>query len=165
MGGNRRQRASKQELEEAAWALSREGRHVEACAFFERRAALSPENPMIWNDLGNEYAAAGQFQKAMLTLTRAHALAPEYPLPLYNLGKHALDRCQALRAEGAAKIEIDSLLVDAINWLNASLDRDPENADCHRNIAIAYGLIQDAESAGEHMMEAVRLNRTGATAS
>jgi tetratricopeptide (TPR) repeat protein len=152
-------RVTKSSLENMALQLSKEGRHSEACEMFEKRVALSPDNPMIWNDLGNEYAAAGQFEKAISALKRGHAAYPDYPLPLYNLGKHTLDRCQELQNAGVAdQAQVHTMASEAIRYFNACLERDPGNADCHRNIAIAYRMIRDTEAAGAHMMEALRLN-------
>ena len=154
---------AKLELEEEAWRLSKEGKHREACEVFERRVALSPDNPMIWNDLGNEYAAAGELDKALLALKRAHEVFPAYPLPLYNLGKYTLDRCQELQKElqndgPSAQARLQELAAEAISYFKQSLELDPDNAACHQNIAIAYALAQDAEKARVHTMEALRLD-------
>ena len=145
-------------LEEKALRLSKAGMHVEACQAFEQRAALSPTNPMIWNDLGNEYAAAGQIDKAISALKRARELDSSFPLPLYNLGVHTLNRCVELKRAGVAtKAEIQAMAEEAIGYFNASLEKDPDNAACHQNIATAYGLTKDARSASAHAMEALRL--------
>jgi Flp pilus assembly protein TadD len=61
------------------------GMHAEAAEVLVERARLSPGNPMIWNDLGVEYMAAGQPDEATAAFTRAHKVFPQYPLPLYNL--------------------------------------------------------------------------------
>jgi len=154
---------AKLELEEEAWRLSKEGKHREACEVFERRVALSPDNPMIWNDLGNEYAAAGELDKALLALKRAHEVFPAYPLPLYNLGKYTLDRCAEVQlelqeADPSAQARLREMAAEAIGYFKLSLERDPENAACHQNLAIAYALIEDAERAEVHTMEALRLD-------
>lgn len=155
--------STKLELEQTAWSLSKAGKHREACEVFERRVALSPDNPMIWNDLGNEYAAAGELDKALSALKRAHEVFPAYPLPLYNLGKYTLDRCQELQKElehddPSAQARLQELAAEAIGYFNQSLERDPDNAACHQNIAIAYALAQDAEKAEVHTREALRLD-------
>ncbi|HEY5380908.1 MAG TPA: tetratricopeptide repeat protein [Acidobacteriaceae bacterium] len=150
---------AKLELEETAWRLSKEGKHREACEVFERRVALSPDNPMIWNDLGNEYAAAGEMDKALAALKRAHEVFPAYPLPLYNLGKYTLDRCAELQQAGSsAKARLHDLAAEAIGYFKQSLERDPDNAACHQNLAIAYALTDDADKARAHTMEALRLD-------
>jgi Flp pilus assembly protein TadD len=155
--------STKLELEQTAWNLSQEGKHREACEVFERRVALSPDNPMIWNDLGNEYAAAGELDKALAALKRAHEVFPAYPLPLYNLGKYMLDRCHELQqefqeADSSAQTRLQELAAEAIGYFKQSLERDPDNAACHQNLAIAYALAEDAEKARAHTMEASRLD-------
>src|ERR1700743_2533433 len=82
----------KLELEKAARRFSAFGMHVEACEVLEQRASLSPENPLIWNDLGVQRAAAGQSSEAMIAFQRALEVFPEYPAALYNLGKLSFDR-------------------------------------------------------------------------
>ena len=111
---------------------------------------------MIWNDLGNEYAAAGDLTKAMSALQRAHAVDPDYPLPLYNLGKHILDRYRELAGSGTNE---PGMLAEAIDYFCRSLGKDPNNADCHRNLAIAYQAAGDTLKASTHVMEALRLGR------
>lgn len=114
---------------------------------------------MIWNDLGNEYAAAGEMDKALAALKRAHEVFPAYPLPLYNLGKYTLDRCAELQQAGSsAKARLHDLAAEAIGYFKQSLERDPDNAACHQNLAIAYALTDDADKARAHTMEALRLD-------
>src|ERR1700736_2876689 len=152
-------RGTKVELEETARRLSKAGRHLEACEVLEQRAALSPDNPMIWNELGNEYAAAGQLENALAALKRGHEGCPDYPLPLYNLGKHLLDRCLELRSAGSAdELQIHAMAADAIKYFKASLERDSENAACHHNLAIAYRVVEDLPGASAHMIESLRLD-------
>lgn len=152
-------RGSKVELEETAWRLSKAGRHDEACEVLEQRVALSPDNPMIWNDLGNEYAAAGQMHQALAALKRAHEVCPDYPLPLYNLGKYLLDRCLLLQNEGSGDMQqIHGMATEAIEYFKSSLERDFENAACHHNLALAYGIVKNFSMATVHVMEARRIN-------
>ena len=151
-------KASKIALEQAAQRLSTAGQHAAACEALEKRAALSPNNPMIWNDLGNEYAAAGQLEQAIAALKRARHVDPTYPVPLYNLGVHTLARCVELQKSGAGSVaEIEALAREAIDYLNASLAKDPDNAACHQNLVTAYGLVNEPGKASAHMVEALRL--------
>jgi tetratricopeptide (TPR) repeat protein len=153
------QHATKLELEETALRLSKEGRHREAIEVFEKRLALSPNNPMIWNDLGNEYGAVGQFEEALVALKRGYAIDPKYPLPLYNLGVHTLAHCKELEKAGLAdKAKFHDMVLEAIGYFNAFLERDPDHADCHQSIATAYRMIHDTHRAGAHTLEALRLN-------
>ncbi len=151
-------RATKVRLEQTALRLAEEGKHAEAAKVLEERVALSPRNPMIWNDLGNAYAAAGELDKALAALKRAHEVDPEYPLPLYNLGLYTLERCRQLEADHASDADVRAMAEEAIEYFQASLARDPDNAACHQNIAIAYRIVKDAQRAGAHVVEALRLN-------
>ena len=151
-------KAAKVALEDAALRLSQAGRHAEACQALEQRAALSPTNPMIWNDLGNEYAAAGQPEKAIAALKRALKVDPAFPLPLYNLGVHTLGRCVALQqSHQASPKEAEEMAWEAIGYFNASLAKDPDNAACHRSLARAYAIVKESGKASAHTMEAIRL--------
>lgn len=150
-------KAGKIALEAEARRLSQSGQHAAACESLERRAALSPNNPMIWNDLGNQYAAAGQLDKAIAALKRALQADPNYPVPLYNLGVHTLARCAELHASGAATAETEELAWEAIGYLNTSLAKDPDNAACHQSLVTAYGLVNQPGNARTHMVEALRL--------
>ena len=145
-------RGTRLELEESARRLSRAGRHAEAFEYLEERVALNPENPLIWNDLGNEYAAAGDFDNAISALKRGHEADPGHPLPLYNLGVHLLNRARELPIDKSS-----SMATEAVRFFRLSLALDPENAAAHHNIAMAYGILQDTHRAGIHLAEALRL--------
>jgi tetratricopeptide (TPR) repeat protein len=140
-----------------AESLATEGRHSEACETLEKLAALSPRNPLIWNDLGIQYEAAGQIQKAFTALHRAHAIDSTYPPALYNLGRLTLHQFVSLHETGPATRESHKLLLEAIRFLNANLDRDPENADGHYYLALAYGFNQNENRAAAHAKIALQL--------
>jgi tetratricopeptide (TPR) repeat protein len=141
-------------MRQAAESLANEGRHLEACEILEKLAASSPKNPLIWNDLGVRYEAAGEIDKAFAALQHGRAVDPNYPPTLYNLGKFTLDRVLSLHETGQPSEE---LLAEAIRFLNANLDRDPENADAHFCLAQAYALKQDGALAAAHRTVAMRL--------
>ncbi|WP_190273737.1 tetratricopeptide repeat protein [Granulicella mallensis] len=141
--------------------MSKAGKHLEACELLEKLATLSPHNPLIWNDLGVQYEAAGEMDKALDALRRSHQADSTYPPALYNLGKFTLDRFIGFHKAGlAAKEEVQGMLIEAIDLLNANLDRDPDNADGHYQLALAYGLNQDERMALAHMTVALRLRQT-----
>ncbi|WP_213807686.1 hypothetical protein [Granulicella sp. dw_53] len=143
--------------------LAAAGRHLEASEVLEKLAARSPRNPLIWNDLGVQYRAAGRMDEAFVALRRAHAVDSSYPPTLYNLGRFTLDRAVSLREGGvSAEVEVQGMLMEAIGYLNANLDRDPENVDGHRCIAFAYRMRRDERMAEAHMVVAVRLLEAGA---
>jgi predicted Zn-dependent protease len=137
------------------------GKHSEAIEILEKLLARSPRNPLIWNDLGVQYEAAGQIDKALIALRRGHAIESTYPPTLYNLGKFTLDRYMSLNEAGlATEAEKQDMLAEAISFLNAYLDRDPDSADGHYWIALAYGLNQDERMSLAHTTTAIRLKQT-----
>jgi tetratricopeptide (TPR) repeat protein len=114
---------------------------------------------MIWNDLGNEYAAACQFEEALAALKRGYAIDPKYPLPLYNLGVHTLAHCKELEKAGLVdKAKFQDMVSEAIGYFSTFLEKDPDHADCHQSIATAYRMVHDKHRAGAHTLEALRLN-------
>jgi tetratricopeptide (TPR) repeat protein len=144
-----------------AESLAKAGKHSEAIEILEKLLARSPRNPLIWNDLGVQYEAAGQIDKALIALRRGHAIEPTYPPTLYNLGKFTLDRYMSLDEAGlATETEKQDMLAEAISFLNAYLDRDPESADGHYWIALAYGLNEDERMSLAHTTTAIRLKQT-----
>jgi predicted Zn-dependent protease len=55
--------------------------------------------------------------------------------------------------------ETQRSLKEAINLLNANLDRDPDNADAHYHLALAYALDQDEQRAHAHRTIALRIKQ------
>jgi tetratricopeptide (TPR) repeat protein len=129
--------------------------HVEAAEALEKRAKLSPKNPMVWNDLGVEYVAAGQLDRAAAAFTQAHAVYPEYPLPLYNLGKLALDHC--LKEQASTRVFVRKFAVEAVGFLCGSLERDPGLAPAHALLSFAYQSLGEEVLARAHLQESLRL--------
>jgi tetratricopeptide (TPR) repeat protein len=149
----------KLELREAAEALAAKGKHQEASQILERLAIVSPKNPLIWNDLGIQYESAGRTEDALTALRRGHQADSIYSPILYNLGKFTLDRFVRLYQSQELTEDVGKeLLTTAIKFLNANLDRDPENADAHYNLGIAYAFIKEEHRAKAHMEIAVRLS-------
>jgi predicted Zn-dependent protease len=150
--------SAKLTMRRSAEAFAKEGKHLEACEILEKLVALSPRNPLIWNDLGVQYEAAGQTDKAFVALKRSHQIDSTYPPTLYNLGKFTLNRILSLRKAGVpTQVEVQEMLTEAIGFLNANLDRDPDNADGHHCIALAYSLNQNEPMAQAHMTVSLRL--------
>lgn len=150
----------KLEMRRKAEELDRAGQHLEACEILELLLAASPRNPLIWNDLGIQYEASGQTDKALDALRLGYLCDPTYPPILYNLGKVTLDRF--IRLHHAGKLTHaggQRLLEKAAKFLNANLDRDPDNADAHYNLALLYALGQDKPMAQAHMTVARRMRQ------
>jgi tetratricopeptide (TPR) repeat protein len=136
------------------------GRHREACEILAQLLAISPRNPLIWNDLGIQYEACGQTENALDALRRGHLCDATYPPILYNLGKFTLDKFIRLRNAGAlGPADGQELLQQAAEFLNANLDRNPENADAHHNLALVHALGRDEARAKAHLTIASRLRQ------
>jgi tetratricopeptide (TPR) repeat protein len=140
--------------------LDLSGRHQEACEILNQLLAVSPRNPLIWNDLGVQYEACGQTERALDALRRGHLCDSTYPPILYNLGKFTLDTFIRLHnARELTDAEGSELLRKAAEFLNANLDRDPDNADAHYNLALMYAVSQDEQRAHAHMALALRMKQ------
>lgn len=151
----------KLELEKEARRFSAFGMHAEACEALEERASLSPENPLIWNDLGVQRAAAGQPDEALIAFKRALEAFPEYPAALYNLGKLSFDRCveeQRIRGRQTQDDQIKGLATEAVKYLQASIAIDPSLACAHELLYRAFGVLGDRQKASSHLSQALRLN-------
>jgi predicted Zn-dependent protease len=153
--------ARKLEMRRQAEELALTGQHSEASEILTQLLAASPRNPLIWNDLAIQYRASGQPEKALEALHRGYLCDSTYPPILYNLGKFTLDRFVSLRNAGElTDTESPKLLEQAARFLNANLDRDPENADAHFTLALIYALIHDQPRAQAHMTIACRMKQT-----
>lgn len=151
----------KLELEKAARHFSDLDMHAEACEVLEKRAALSPENPLIWNDLGVQRVAAGQPSDASIAFQRALEVFPRYPPALFNLGKLSLDRCQEeLRLRGRQKQDdrIVGLTTEAANYLRESVAEDPSLACSHELLYKVFKILGDRQKASSHLAQALKLN-------
>jgi tetratricopeptide (TPR) repeat protein len=152
--------SEKLEMRRKVEELDRAGQLLEACEILGQLLAVSPRNPLIWNDLGVQYEASGQTDKALDALRRGYLCDSTYPPILYNLGKFTLDRFIRLHKAGElTQAEGQQLLEKAAEFLNANLDRDPDNADAHYNLALVYALGQDERRAQVHMTVALRMNQ------
>ena len=151
----------KLELEKAATRFSAVGMHAEACEALQERASLSPENPLIWNDLGVQRIAAGQPADALIAFKRALEAFPKYPVALYNLGKLSFDRCleeQHIRGRQRRADQIHKLATEAVQYLQASLAIDPSLACAHELLYRAFGVLGDRQKASSHLSQALTLN-------
>ena len=130
--------------------------HTEAAQVLADRAQLSPHNPMIWNDLGVELMAAGQPDAACRAFLRAHKSFPEYPLPLYNLGRLSMNRVAEHPQQASSPELVRKLAAEAIDYLNQSLSKDPLLRQAHALLSIAYSLVGDKAQANFHAQKASR---------
>lgn len=152
--------SSKLEPRIKAEALAKAGKHLEACEVLEQLVAVSPRNPLIWNELGIQYEASGQTDKAFDALRRGNESDPTYAPLIYNMGKLTLDCFLRGLETGDLTISDSRTLLDkAIKFLNANLDRDPDNADAHYLLALAYTLDEDEQEADAHLAVALRMKQ------
>jgi tetratricopeptide (TPR) repeat protein len=150
----------KLEMRRLVEKLDLAGRHPEACEILNQLLAASPANPLIWNDLGVQYEACGQNDRALEALRRGHLCDSTYPPILYNLGKFTFDKFVRLQNSGQlTDSEGSELLRKAAEFLNANLDRDPDNADAHYNLALVYALSGDESRAQIEMTLALRIKQ------
>ena len=130
--------------------------HSGAAEVLARRVELSPKNPMIWNDLGVEYVSAGQHEAAAQAFSKAHQAFAEYPLPLYNLGRLAMELYAAHRS-GLSELS-RKFALEAIGYVHESVCRDPQFYHAHLLLAEAYDAVDDQPRASSHAKMASRLN-------
>lgn len=148
---------AKLHLERSARVLAEAGMHAEAAQALVERAKLSPRNPMIWNDLGVEYIAAGQSEDAHVAFQRAHKAFPDYPLPLYNLGRLAMEACIEEQARQFPSVELTRRLAkEAIHYVTESLLRDPLLGEAHALLSSAYAVVGDETQSRRHAHESSR---------
>jgi len=152
--------ARKLELRRAVEKLDRAGKHVEACEILLQLLAVSPRNPLIWNDLGVQYGAAGELERALDALRRGYLCDSTFPPILYNLGKFTFDRMMLLHTSGdLSTSEAQEMLRNAVAFLDTNLDRDPQNADAHHYLALAYAFAQNERRARAHREVALRMKK------
>lgn len=148
----------KLELEASAKRLSDLGMHGEAARVLRERARLSPQNPMVWNDLGVEHVVGRQIQEAHEAFTRALRALADYKPSLYNLGRLAVEQCGAERAKAHPCEETArKWAMDAIRYLEKSLSLEPVHYHTHAALVSAYTHIGDVGRAMFHERKASEL--------
>ena len=145
-------------LERSARIFAETGMHAEAAEALIKRAELSPDNPMIWNDLGVEYIAAAQPEKATAAFTRALKVFPEYPLPLYNLGRLAMGRCiEEQMGRSSSPDRVREFANEAVGFLTDYVQKDPYLIPAHALLCTAYEVLGNETRASMHRKELSRL--------
>jgi tetratricopeptide (TPR) repeat protein len=139
---------------------------------------LDPENPVVWNRIGNVALAAGNYQEAVSAFERLRQLAPDNPASYINLGRAnaaAGERQQAVAAfEGA--ISLNPNYVEAYEGLFEMYAREQSWGDAqttarrvvsaqpgdyrgHYLLAVACAALGKTEDALKHAQTALRFNR------
>ncbi len=81
---------------------NRLGRHVDARDVLQRALTQRPDDAQILNDLGSAQYGGGERETAFASWRSACALAPQEPMPWYNLGRN-------LQLEGATESAAEAL--------------------------------------------------------
>jgi tetratricopeptide (TPR) repeat protein len=119
-------------------ALVKEGEHDKALAQFDRAVALDlvDEDAQLWQQVsqlyleGRQALSAGDWSRAVESLTQAHELLPEY-------GDLAARVTEAYRRQGVAAIQSGDW-ADAIKSLTQARGRAPDDPDLTALLATAY---------------------------
>ena len=99
--------------------------------------------PDIHVNLGNAFAQSGQFDQAIVHLSKALSLKPEDAKIYYNLG---LAMAQAGRID------------ESINYFTQSLKIYPQNAEAHNNLAAVLARKGNFKEAARHLHAAIKIN-------
>ncbi|MBS1873506.1 MAG: tetratricopeptide repeat protein [Acidobacteria bacterium] len=128
--------------------LVRLGRNDEARAEFERGRTLDPRNADAYANLGSLAAGAGQMPEAIAEFERALKLAPGLTLAQSGM-------CGALALAGGRARE-------ALPYCEAALEKGPQDAETHSNMAIGLSEMGRLDEAIAHFETAARLLATNA---
>ena len=146
------------ELEATVRRLSQLGMHAEAAQVLTERVRFSPQNPMIWNDIGVEHVAAGQTGEAHEAFSRALKALADYPPSLYNLGRLAMQRLALEQtSEQPSQETIQRVASEAIQYFEASLFENSLQYQSHEALSEAYRAVGDMVQSKLHSVETLKL--------
>ena len=80
-----------------------QGKHTDAIAEYQAAIQLQPDDPDLYEEMGDEYRANSQLEAAEAAYRKGLALGPANPTALYNLGSAEVERGQS--AEGVPMLE------------------------------------------------------------
>jgi len=114
---------------------------------WEKALALDPKNPAIYNNLANSYGHRGPVQKAFEFYTRAIELEPAEPVYYHNFGTTVF----LFRKDAQAfwKIDEPAVFDKALELYDRALRLDPENFLLAHDIAQTYYGIKPRRAAAE----------------
>lgn len=69
-----------------------EGKHTEAIAEYQAAIHLQPDNPDLYEELGDQYRSTSQLEAAEDAYRKGLTLGPANPVALYNLGSAEVER-------------------------------------------------------------------------
>jgi len=155
----------------------REGRRQDGIRHFEKAVAIYPGSEEAHNNLGNAWADAGMYDKAIEEYGKALASNPDYPNAHYNLGlayermdmpdkaeiqfRKALEKMPDLPEahNSLGRIYISRGMLDrAIEELNLAIMIRPEFAVSRYNLGIAYYNKGDLDRAISETLKSLYIN-------
>ena len=117
--------------------------YKKAIVHYTKALELDLQQPAIYNNRGNMYAAIGEIDKAVSDLSKAIELKPDYANAYNNRG-------EAYRSKG----EVD----EAVNDYSRAIEVKSDFAEAYNNRGVAYRDIGDLPRAFDDYNMAIRLN-------
>lgn len=124
-----------------AISLMDEGAYTEAAAELEAANEQTPNNIDILANLGGAYIEMDRLQEAEAVLSQAYEIDDTASLTLLNL-------CTVRSLSGQAEV---------IDLCQAALAANPDNANAHNGLGIAYFNTEQLDLAAEQFMTAIAL--------
>ncbi len=121
----------------AAW----EQKWNDAAAYYRQALELSPNNPLVLNNLGLALYELQELDEALVCYQKAAKIAPDDPLPLERMGQIFASLNQneqaIINALRAAELNLKSKSLNrAIENLEYVISLQPENINAHLRLAI-----------------------------
>lgn len=123
------------------YSLTKVGREKEAMEVHEKAVKLNPENPVAWRYYGMSLRQTNEFDKAERCYERGLTIDPNDEFTLASLGALYIFRNKPQKA-----IEILAPFVEAGGQAGLTMS----------NLALAYGMVGDFDSAQEALGKAVQ---------
>ena len=146
--------------------------------FYARTIHYSPQNWILYNNLGNEYAKIGDKANEIKSYQKSIELNPNYALAYRNLGVTYLDLEKLPEAEASLKksLELDSAVVETYNVLGVvykkmgkiresielfenSIRINPDYTRGYCNLGAVYFETKEYEKAMAYLQKAIETDR------
>lgn len=126
-----------------------DGDHDEAVKRLERVVAMAPEFYSGWVDLGNQYNASGEIERAVAAYGKAIEIDPENALAFVDLGALRYQEGERARANGNADAAL-AAYIDSDKSLQRAIELDPGSVEAYFHLGVTLyrmGQYAPAESA------------------
>jgi len=120
--------------------LAKQGKYMNAIKRLRKTAMMDERNERAYNYLGECCAAIGLSREAESLLSKANRLAPQYPLPVINLGKLYYDQGKYHRAIGVIE-QYGSVKRELADSDDQSESHDPETEVMYELLRMSYRAI------------------------